>query len=79
MAYALTQVGGYSEKAMLKTPPNDARLMADTLQLLNFELFGDSPYVDVTQKHMRRLIRDFATELARRPESVGLFYYSGFE
>jgi formylglycine-generating enzyme required for sulfatase activity len=69
--------GGYSKEAVLKTPPNDARLMADTLRVLNFELFGGRAYVDVTQEQMERLIRDFAEELARRPGSVGLFYYSG--
>jgi formylglycine-generating enzyme required for sulfatase activity len=69
--------GRYSKEAVLKTPPNDAQLMADTLRVLNFELFGGRAYVDVAQKQMRRLIRDFAEELSRRPESVGLFYYSG--
>jgi hypothetical protein len=69
--------GGYSQEAMLKTPLNDARLMESTLRSLNFELFGGRAYVDVKQKQMRRLIRDFSTELSRRPETVGLFYYSG--
>jgi hypothetical protein len=69
--------GGYSKEAVLKTPPNDARLMADTLRALNFELFGGRAHIDVTQKQMRELIWNFATALAQRPKPVGLFYYSG--
>ena len=67
--------GAYSKEAALKTPPNDARLMADTLRALSFQLFGDRVHIDVTQTQMRRLIRDFTNEIDK--QSVGLFYYSG--
>jgi hypothetical protein len=67
--------GAYSKETPLRTPPNDARLMAETLRSLHFELFGGQVYIDVTQTRMRRLIRDFVEKLDH--QSVGLFYYSG--
>ena len=58
----------------LGDPPNDAQLIVDTLKSLDFEVIG---YIDVNQKEMKRLIRDFARRLKSQSDAVGLFYYSG--
>ena len=61
--------------APLRNPANDARLIAETLRELGFQV---TERTDVSQRGMRRLIRDFGEALddAGR-ESVGLFYYAG--
>ena len=64
----------YSE-APLANPANDARLMGETLRDLGFEVIER---IDVDQRSMRRLLRDFGEALDDAgPDSVGLFYFSG--
>ncbi len=59
----------------LRNPANDARLIAETLRELGFQV---TERTDVSQRGMRRLIRDFGEALDDAgPESVGLFYYAG--
>lgn len=69
--------GAYGAEGRLKAPANDARLTADTLRSLDFELYGGQAHVNLSEKKMRRLIHDFSEELGRRAKPVGLFYYSG--
>jgi hypothetical protein len=69
--------GAYEAKARLYTPANDARLTADTLRSLDFEIYGGQAQVNISEKKMRRLIHRFSEELGRRAKPVGLFYYSG--
>ena len=66
--------GGYQD-GPLKNPTNDARLMAETLRGLGFQVME---HIDVSQRGMRRLIRDFGEALEDAGhESVGVFYYAG--
>jgi hypothetical protein len=58
----------------LSDPPNDAQLVADTLRNLGFEV---TRRIDVNQRTMEILIRDFGKRLKDQKDSVGLFYYSG--
>jgi hypothetical protein len=56
----------------LKNPPNDARDMAATLTALGFEV---SSGVNLSQRDMKRLIREFGQKL--KGGGSGLFYYAG--
>ncbi len=59
----------------LKNPENDARLIAETLRSLGFQVIERT---NVSQKGMRRLFGDFGDALEDAgPDSVGLFYFSG--
>ena len=59
----------------LKNPENDARLIAETLRSLGFQVIERT---NVGQKGMRRLFGDFGDALDDAgPDSVGLFYFSG--
>jgi uncharacterized caspase-like protein len=59
----------------LANPRNDATLMASILGDLGFDV---TLKTDVTQKAMKRAIRDFGQRLRRSGrETVGLFYYAG--
>ena len=51
--------GGYRD-APLKNPANDAHLMAETLRGLGFQVME---HIDVSQRGLRRLIRDFGEAL----------------
>ncbi len=67
--------GNYEKTASLSNPVNDARLIAKTLRMLEFEVIER---VDLKQKEMKRAIRDFGERLERGGEAaVGLFYYAG--
>ncbi len=67
--------GAYHNAAPLGNPPNDARLMAETLRGANFELIGGQPLINADRPAMERAIREFGQAL--RGGAVGLFYYSG--
>src|SRR5271166_4227350 len=67
--------GTYQYLPRLTNPANDARLMAQTLQSVGFELIGGQAQVDLDRTGFERAIRDFGTALANA--SVGLFYYAG--
>ncbi|HZE69878.1 MAG TPA: caspase domain-containing protein [Pyrinomonadaceae bacterium] len=64
--------GAYTNAPPLKNPPNDARDMAATLKLLGF---GVASGIDVNQRDMKRMIRDFGQTL--KAGGSGLFYYAG--
>jgi tetratricopeptide (TPR) repeat protein len=64
--------GIYASAPALKNPPNDARDMAATLQALGFEV---SSGVNISQREMKRLIREFGQKL--KGGGSGLFYYAG--
>lgn len=67
--------GSYKNAAPLANPPNDARLMAETLAALGFRLVGGRPLVNADKAGMERAIREFGRLL--RGGAVGLFYYAG--
>lgn len=60
------------EAAPLKNPVNDARDMSKTLMAMGFEVTHRE---DVTQRDMKRAIREFGAKI--RGGGVGLFYYAG--
>lgn len=67
--------GNYRFVPHLDNPPNDARLMARTLQGAGFELVGGGAQIDLDKPGFDRAIQEFG----RRIESadVALFYYAG--
>ena len=64
--------GAYTSVPSLKNPPNDARDMAAMLKTLGFEVISG---VNVSQRDMKRLIREFGMRL--KGGGSGLFYYAG--
>jgi len=64
--------GAYTTAPALKNPPNDARDMAANLKTLGFDV---SSGVNVSQREMKRLIREFGQKL--KAGGNGLFYYAG--
>jgi TPR repeat protein len=67
--------GAYRNVAPLANPGNDARLIAETLNQLGFQLVGGKALLDADRPTMEQAIRDFGQSL--RGGAVGLFYYSG--
>jgi uncharacterized caspase-like protein/ABC-type transporter MlaC component len=67
--------GAYEKVGELPNPPNDARLIAQTLQGLGFEVIQ---HIDTDQKTMKRAVSDFGDRLeAAGKDTVGLFFYAG--
>ena len=67
--------GAYGEIGPLANPVNDARLMADALRELGFEVLVRT---DADQTAMKRAIQEFGGRLeAAGRDAVGLFYYAG--
>jgi hypothetical protein len=67
--------GAYPNIGELANPSNDARLMADTLRQLGFEVIEK---VNVSQKPMKKAIKAFGNRLNRAgKDAVGMFYYAG--
>jgi hypothetical protein len=64
--------GAYASAPPLKNPPNDARDMAATLKTLGFDVMSG---VNLNQRDMKRLIREFGLKL--KNGGSGLFYYAG--
>ena len=64
--------GAYTNAPPLKNPPNDARDMAATLRALGFEVTSG---INVNQRELKRLIREFGQKL--KTGGSGLFYYAG--
>ena len=62
----------YSTAPALKNPANDARDMAAALKALGFEV---SSGVNLSQREMKRLIREFGQRL--KGGGHGLFYFAG--
>jgi uncharacterized caspase-like protein len=67
--------GAYKHTAPLVNPPNDARLMAETLATLGFRLIGGQALLNADKPAMEKAIREFGQRL--RGGAVGLFYYAG--
>ncbi len=67
--------GNYKQVGALENPPNDAKLMAETLRGLDFNVIE---VIDASQLQMKRAVRDFGAKLNEAGrEGVGLFYYAG--
>jgi uncharacterized caspase-like protein len=64
--------GAYTKAPPLKNPPNDARDVAATLRTLGFDVTSG---INVNQRDMKRLIREFGQKL--KAGGSGLFYYAG--
>jgi Flp pilus assembly protein TadD len=64
--------GAYTSAPPLRNPPNDARDMAATLRTLGFDVTSG---INVNQRDMKRLIREFGQKL--KSGGSGLFYYAG--
>jgi len=60
----------------LKNPPNDARLVSETLKSLGFDVIEK---INANQKEMKIAVRDFSRKLSdsSKKQAVGLFYYAG--
>ena len=69
---ALVIGNGSYRSAPLRNPVHDARLMAETLAKLGFEVL---PREDRTQKQIKQDIKTFGGKL--KQGGVGLFYYAG--
>jgi len=67
--------GGYRHVSPLDNPPNDARLMSDTLSSLGFRLVGGKPLLNADRPEMERAIRAFGREL--NGGAVAFFFYAG--
>ncbi len=65
--------GAYTNAPPLKNPPNDAALVAGTLEKLGFDVIVGT---NRSQREMKQLIRQFGQSL-RSGGAVGLFYYAG--
>ena len=69
--------GSYqSSMGPLKNPPNDAKLVSQTLRELGFEVIE---LIDANQKQMKKAAREFSSRLSNNAEknAVGVFYYAG--
>lgn len=66
---------GYGTVSPLDNPSHDARLIAETLEGLNFKV---TLLLDGTQNDMKRGISQFGRDLRDAgPDATGLFYYAG--
>jgi uncharacterized caspase-like protein len=65
----------YENVPRLTNPGNDARLIADTLRSLGFDLIGDGAQLDLNESDFRRTVQTFGRRL--QGADVGLFYYAG--
>jgi uncharacterized caspase-like protein len=66
---------GYSNIGKLDNPANGAKLMADALRAVGFELIGDGPKLDLDKASLDQAVVEFGNRL--RGADVGLFYYAG--
>lgn len=67
--------GSYHALPSLATPADDARLMAQTLRSVGFEVFE---LFDGDSQALRAAVRDFGRALrASGPADLGLFYFAG--
>ena len=65
----------YRNVPPLTNPANDAKLIADTLQSLGFELVGGSAQLDLDKPGFETIVKRFGTLM--QGADVGLFYYAG--
>ncbi len=65
----------YTKVSALPNPVSDAKLIADSLTRAGFDV---TVALDVTQRDLKRAVRDFSQKLeSTGPDGVGLFYYAG--
>jgi Caspase domain/VHL beta domain len=69
-------MSGYQYIPALDNPRNDARLMAETLRGLGFELVGGAAQLDLDKPGFDKAVQDFGQMLASGAD-VALFYYAG--
>jgi uncharacterized caspase-like protein len=65
----------YSNVAKLANPANDAKLMANALKSLGFELIGGGAQLDLDKAGFDAAVQRFGNRL--QGSDVGLFYYAG--
>lgn len=66
--------GGYAT-ASLNNPPNDARLVGDTLESLGFAV---SRHVDLDQRALKRAVLEYGNALAEAgPDTISVIFYAG--
>jgi tetratricopeptide (TPR) repeat protein len=65
----------YRSIGKLDNPANDAKLMADVLKQVGFELVGGGPRLDLDKAGLDQAVLDFGNRL--QGAEVGLFYYAG--
>jgi Caspase domain len=65
----------YRNVPPLTNPANDAKLIAETLQSLGFELVGGSAQLDLDKPGFEAVVKRFGTLMLGA--DVGLFYYAG--
>ncbi|MGH6824785.1 tetratricopeptide repeat protein [Methyloceanibacter sp.] len=65
----------YRSVARLANPANDARLMANALKSLGFELIGGGAQLDLDKAGFDAAVQSFGNQL--QGADVGLFYYAG--
>ena len=68
--------GAYKHAPLLPNPANDARLMAEALRAIGFELVGGRALTDVgTKAELDQAVRRFGEMI--RGGGVGVFFYAG--
>jgi uncharacterized caspase-like protein len=65
----------YQNVTPLDNPKNDARLMADTLRALGFQLIGNGPQIDLDKPRFDAALQTFGNAIVGA--DVALFYYAG--
>src|SRR5262249_47431612 len=65
----------YQNVPRLDNPRNDARLMADTLQGLGFQLIGGAAQIDLDKQAFDAVLQKFGNSV--QGADVALFYYAG--
>lgn len=67
--------GDYRHATPLVNPPNDARLMASTLDDAGFDLIGGKPLIDLSREDLEKAVREFGQRI--RGASAAVFFYAG--
>lgn len=67
--------GNYQYTGQLANTANDARLMAETLKEVGFELYGGKPQINLSRDDMINVIEGFGDSIGSN--DTALFYYSG--
>jgi hypothetical protein len=65
----------YKYTGTLSNPANDARLMAETLKTVGFELYGGKPQINLSRDDMLTVIDGFGDSIGRG--DTALFFYAG--
>ena len=65
----------YGHLPRLDNPANDARLIAETLQAVGFQVVGGRAQTNLDRAGFEKAVRDFGRAL--QGGAVGLFYYAG--